>query len=115
VLGDTSLEHGGDTLREDRMDVFAHGSGRLEVILRGRRNVRYRRARTRWFAAVRLRSFGPRTVWQRDPTVWQRDPTSSGHRRRRAPVGAEEVHRQSAPPLVHVARQSHSPWGASEL
>ena len=42
VLGDTSLEHGSDTLREDRTGVVTHGSGHLEMILRAKRNVRYR-------------------------------------------------------------------------
>ena len=44
------------------MGVFTHGCGRLEITLRGTRNVRYRRARTRWFAAVRVRPFGPRSA-----------------------------------------------------
>lgn len=51
LLGDTPLEDGGDTLREDGMGVFTRGSGPLEMILGGTRNVRYRRARTRWFTA----------------------------------------------------------------
>jgi len=51
VLGDTSFEDGGDTLGEDGTGVFTHGPGRLEMGRRGARNVRYRRARTRWFAA----------------------------------------------------------------
>jgi len=62
VLGATSFEHGGDIPREDWTGVFTHGYGRLEMIVRGKRNVSYRWARTRWFAAVGLRSCGPRSA-----------------------------------------------------